>query len=119
MVRLEVDLIIESFHDFEEAKRFGSLSDEYAKESATIYISPEDASSIGVNDGDVVEVYSKHGSVKVRARIKSEIKKGLAFMPPSPHAMALTRPGEQLSPIKVGISKSMGEPTSLLKLFTS
>lgn len=114
-----MDLLIESFHDFEKAKRFGSLSDEYARESATIYMSPEDASSIGVNEGDVVEVRSKHGSVKVRARVRSEVKKGLTFMPPSPHAMALVGPGEQLLPIKVRVSKSAGEPTSLIKLFTS
>jgi len=118
-MRLELTLVLEGFHDFERAKRLGSLSEEYFKESATIYLSQEDASSIGVNEGDVVEVSSPQGSVKVRARISSGVKRGLAFMAPAPHAMALLSPSQHSSVIKVVVSKSSGEPTSLVTLFTS
>jgi len=118
-MKLELNLILESFHDFEKAKRLGSLSEEYFRESATIYLSQDDASSIGVKEGDVVEVSSRQGSVKVRARIRSDVKRGLAFMPPAPHAMALFGPSERPSVIRVQVSKSSGEPTSLATLFTS
>ncbi|MEM0240669.1 MAG: molybdopterin dinucleotide binding domain-containing protein [Candidatus Nezhaarchaeales archaeon] len=118
-MKLELNLLIESFHDFEKAKRLGSLSDEYCRESAIIYLSQEDSSVLGVSDGDIVEVSSKHGLVKVRARVRSDIRRGLAFMPPSPYSMALVGPDEYLSIIKVTVSKSSGEPTSLTTLFTS
>lgn len=117
VMKLELSLIIEGFHDFEKARRLGSLSEEYFKESATIYLSQEDASFIGVEEGDVVEVFSPKGSVRVRARVRSEVKRGLAFMPPAPHAMALFGPSEYPSVIKVVVSKSSGEPTSLATLF--
>ena len=118
-MKLELDLVLEAFHDFERAKRLGSLSEEYFRESATIYLNQEDASSIGVKEGDVVEVSSRHGSVRVRARIRGDVKRGLAFMPPAPHAMALLGPSESPSVIRVQVSKSSGEPTSLATLFTS
>jgi len=116
-MKLELSLIIEGFHDFEKARRLGSLSEEYFKESATIYLSQEDASFIGVKEGDVVEVSSPKGSVRVRARVRSDVKRGLAFMPPAPHTMALFGPSEYPSVIKVVVSKSSGEPTSLATLF--
>lgn len=111
--------MIEGFHEFEKAKRLGSLSSEYAREAATIYLSQEDASVLGVSEGDIVEVSSKRGLVKVRARVRSEIRGGLAFMPPSPYSMALIGPDEYPSIIKVVVSKSSGEPTSLTTLLTS
>jgi len=116
-MKLELSLVLEGFHDFEKARRLGSLSEEYFRESATIYLSREDASSIGVEEGDVVEVSSPQGSVRVRARIRSDVKRGLAFMPPSPHAVALFKSSEYPSVIKVVVSKSSGEPTSLGTLF--
>ncbi|MEM2214885.1 MAG: molybdopterin dinucleotide binding domain-containing protein [Candidatus Nezhaarchaeales archaeon] len=119
MMRLELNLLIEGLHDFEKAKRLGSLSNEYCRESATIYLSQEDSSILGVSDGDIVEVSSKHGSVKVRARVRSDVRRGLAFMPPSPYSMALLGLDEHPSIIKVTVSKSSGEPTSLTTLFTS
>jgi len=118
-MKLELDLVLEGFHDFERARRLGSSSEEYFRESATIYLSQEDASSIGVRDGDVVEASSLQGSVKVRARVRNDVKKGLAFMSPAPHAMALFEPSERPSVIRIQVSKSSGEPTSLATLFTS
>lgn len=118
-MKLELNLLIESFHEFEKARRLGSLSNEYAKESAIIYLSQEDASVLGISEGDIVEVSSKQASVKVKARVRGGIRKGLAFMPPSPYSMALLGPDEYLSIIKVTVSKSSGEPTSLVTLFTS
>lgn len=119
MIRLELNLLIESFHEFERAKRLGSISNEYTNESAVIYLSQGDALALGVSEGDIVEVSSRYGSVKVKARVRSGIGRGLAFMPPSPFSMALMGPSERLSATKVVISKSSGEPTNLATLFTS
>lgn len=118
-MKLELNLLIEGFHDFERARRLGSLSNEYVKESAVIYLSQEDASILGISDGNVVEITSKWGAVKVKARVRSDVRRGLAFMSPSPYSMALMGPDEYPSVIKVVVSKSSGEPTSLTTLFTS
>ncbi|MHC1601290.1 MAG: molybdopterin dinucleotide binding domain-containing protein [Candidatus Nezhaarchaeales archaeon] len=116
---LELNLIIEGFHDFEKAKRLGSLSEEYLKEASTLYLSKEDASALGVSEGDVVEVLSKAGSLKARVKVSDEVKKGLAFMPPSPCSMALISSSEYPLIIRVKVSKSTGEPTSLATLLPS
>ncbi|RLF21732.1 MAG: hypothetical protein DRJ68_02810 [Thermoprotei archaeon] len=116
-VSLEVTLIVEGLHDFERAKRLGSLNPEFSKEASTIYLSGEDASSIGVSDGDVVEVSSDSGSVKVVAKLLDGLNKGMALMPPSPWSMALMPPsGGSTSTVKVKVSKSTGETTSLATL---
>lgn len=113
---LELSLIIEALHDFEKAKRLGSLSEEYFREASTLHLSKEDASALGVLEGDVVEVSSKAGSLKVRVKISNDVRRGLALMPPSPFSMALISSSEYPSIIKVKVSKSTGEPTRLATL---
>lgn len=45
-------------------------------------ISPEDAASLGVTDGDVVRVSSRRGSIEVPVRIDEGLRPGLTFMTP-------------------------------------
>ncbi len=47
---------------------------------AFVEIHPEDAKSLGIMDGDCVEVESRRGKIKVKAKIGG-IKKGVVFIP--------------------------------------
>jgi ferredoxin-nitrate reductase len=44
-------------------------------------IHPEDAKCRGVKDGDIVEVNSARGQVRVQAKVTLDIKKGVVFLP--------------------------------------
>lgn len=46
----------------------------------TVDIHPEDARKLGINDGDVVEVESRRGSLKVKAKVTEQVVPGLVFM---------------------------------------
>ncbi|QHN08219.1 formate dehydrogenase subunit alpha [Methanothermobacter sp. THM-2] len=54
---------LESFSDHEE-----------------LLINPADASSVGIREGDTVEVTSERGSLRVRARVTDEVMEGVVFM---------------------------------------
>ncbi len=56
------------------------LLDAEAPESF-VEIHPEDAEGIRVRDGDVVEVSSRRGKVKVKVRVVEGIRKGTVFLP--------------------------------------
>lgn len=42
---------------------------------------PDDAVKRGIREGDLVEVCSKNGDVRVKARLSGDIKRGVVFMP--------------------------------------
>lgn len=44
-------------------------------------IHPDDAAERLINDNDVVEVFNKRGSVRVKAKFSNDIKPGVVFMP--------------------------------------
>ncbi|HNE23114.1 MAG TPA: molybdopterin-dependent oxidoreductase, partial [Leptospiraceae bacterium] len=46
-----------------------------------VEINPEDALSRGIAEGDLAEVHSKRGSVRLRARLDERIRPGLVFVP--------------------------------------
>jgi predicted molibdopterin-dependent oxidoreductase YjgC len=46
----------------------------------TIDISPEDAARLGINDGEIVLVSSRRGSVESPARVDDSLRPGLVFM---------------------------------------
>ena len=46
----------------------------------SIDLSPQDAASLAIADGEIVRVTSRRGSVKAPARIDSALRPGLAFM---------------------------------------
>ena len=116
---LELNLMIEGLHDFEKARRLGSLSSDFAKEASLIYISKMDSEELGVSENDVVEVSSSRGSIKARVKLLDGLNKGLALMASSPLSMSLADPSEYPSLIRVKIAKSSGEPTSLSTFTTS
>ena len=47
---------------------------------ATVQISPHDAETLGIGDGDLVEVRSRRGSVRVRAVVSGGVAAGQVFM---------------------------------------
>ncbi|BDC17944.1 formate dehydrogenase subunit alpha [Acidianus sp. HS-5] len=44
-----------------------------------VFINPEDAKSLGINDGDEIKISSECGSAKTKVRISQDIVKGVAF----------------------------------------
>ncbi|HHY73567.1 MAG TPA: molybdopterin-dependent oxidoreductase [Bacillus bacterium] len=46
----------------------------------TVDIHPDDARSLGINDGDIVEVSSRRGSLTVKAKVTEQVMPGLVFM---------------------------------------
>lgn len=46
----------------------------------TVDIHPEDAQALGITDGDVVEVRSRRGELKVKAKVTDQVVPGLVFM---------------------------------------
>ena len=48
---------------------------------AFLEIHPEDASDRGIDDNTLVEVTSKRGNVRVKAKITTDIKRGVCFLP--------------------------------------
>ena len=46
----------------------------------TVDIHPEDAAKLGIQDGEVVEVSSRRGSLKVKAMVTDQVVPGLVFM---------------------------------------
>jgi formate dehydrogenase alpha subunit len=43
-------------------------------------ISPADAASLGINQGDIIQVTSHHGEVKVRAKVTNAVPQGVVHM---------------------------------------
>ena len=48
----------------------------------TLDISPEDASRLGISNGEIVRVSSRRGGINVPARIDETLRPGLTFMTP-------------------------------------
>jgi ferredoxin-nitrate reductase len=48
---------------------------------AFLEIHPNDADGLGVNDGDIIVIKSRRGEVRVQAKISSQIKQGVVFLP--------------------------------------
>ncbi|MGE0688423.1 MAG: molybdopterin dinucleotide binding domain-containing protein, partial [Dehalococcoidia bacterium] len=51
------------------------------RETARLDIHPEDAASRGVSDGDEVRVSNALGEVRVRARVTSDVARGVVVLP--------------------------------------
>jgi len=48
---------------------------------AVAHINEEDAVSLGIDDGNMVELKTRRGSIKTKALVDSRIKKGIVFVP--------------------------------------
>jgi formate dehydrogenase major subunit len=77
--RLTSGRIIWHWHAGAMTRRSKNLADEVNE--AYIEIHPSDASSARIVDGDMVQVRSRKGRLSCRARVVSDIKEGMVFMP--------------------------------------
>jgi formylmethanofuran dehydrogenase subunit D len=59
----------------------GKTSDEYFKSVSYIELSPEDADSLSIEEGDNVKVETKFGSVVVSTKVFQKLNKGESFFP--------------------------------------
>ena len=48
---------------------------------AFLEIHPDDAEKRQINDGELIEVFSEQGNVRVKAKLSFDIKKGVCFLP--------------------------------------
>ncbi len=69
--------VYEHFHTATMTKRCNATK--YYVPEPTLEINPEDADSIGINDGDMVKVSSRRGSIKIKAKISNRMSKGVVF----------------------------------------
>jgi formate dehydrogenase major subunit len=76
---LNTGRILEHWHTGSMTRRTRAL-DELAPE-AFVGVHPADAASLGVDDGDWVQVTSRRGSVTLRARIEPREIRGAVFIP--------------------------------------
>jgi len=49
--------------------------------SPFVEVNPEDAKSLGIKDGDWLEVSSRRGSIKIQSRVVNIVGKGVVFIP--------------------------------------
>ncbi len=59
----------------------GKTSEEYYESVTYIELSTGDAGSLGVGDGDSVNVETAHGSVVVSAKLSDKLEPGTSFFP--------------------------------------
>ena len=65
------------------ARQRDGLGDAYQQRSAVVRLSPADLKNLGLNDGALVELKSKAGSVVVEAKSDPEGEEGMGYMPAS------------------------------------
>ncbi len=66
------------YHTRTQTGRCEGLNDLLSEETADI--SPADATSLDIEDGEMINVSSRRGQVNVKARITDEVPKGLIWM---------------------------------------
>lgn len=86
MGQIEVVLISGRTAEQGASLEVGKTSDRYFKSVALIELSVADMESLGLGDGDPVEVATPHGSVVVESRSSGGLDPGLAFFPYGPWA---------------------------------
>ncbi len=66
------------FHTGTMTRRVGDLN--YLRGEELVEINPQDAQSLGVEDGELVEVSSRRGKVRAKARVTERSPQGVIFM---------------------------------------
>lgn len=77
--RLTTGRMLYHYHTGSMSRRSKGL-DKICKEGY-IEINPEDANSLGINDGDIVTVSSRRGRINIKAKITDRVNKGIVFIP--------------------------------------
>ena len=70
---------LESYNTHSQT-RFYADGVKIRQKEETIDIHPEDAADLGITDGDLVEVSSRRGELKVKVKITEQVVPGLVFM---------------------------------------
>ncbi len=55
--------------------------DVYGEIPPVVYVNPEDAESMGLAEGDAVEVYNENGSVELRVHVTGDVPRGVLWSP--------------------------------------
>ncbi|HAW50220.1 TPA: formate dehydrogenase subunit alpha [bacterium] len=77
--RLTTGRMLYHYHGCSMTRRSKGL-DEICKEGY-IEINPQDATSLGINDGDLIVVSSRRGSIKIKAKITDKVTQKEVFIP--------------------------------------
>ncbi len=77
--RLTTGRILYHYHTGSMTRRSKGL-DEICKEGY-VEINPQDAASLGINDGDIVTVSSRRGSIKIKVKITDIVGQKVVFIP--------------------------------------
>ncbi|MEO0232602.1 MAG: formate dehydrogenase subunit alpha [candidate division WOR-3 bacterium] len=67
------------FHSGSMTRKSVSLKEEI--DEAFVEVNPQDARNMNLKDGDNVKIKSRRGEIKVKVKIKDDIKKGVIFIP--------------------------------------
>lgn len=83
MIRMEVVLISGRTAKQGASLEVGKTSEEYFENVAVIMMNEDDMKEIGVREGEPVKISTEFGSTVVKCK-KSEVNRGIAFMPYGP-----------------------------------
>jgi formylmethanofuran dehydrogenase subunit D len=81
MPKIEVTLISGRTSQQGAGLEIGKTSEEYFRSASFVELNTSDAESLGVEDGQPVEVTTPQGSVVVTARTSEGLDPGMAFFP--------------------------------------
>jgi Uncharacterized anaerobic dehydrogenase len=71
--------IRDQWHTMSKTGKVNKLKQHIAQPFVEIH--PDDAAALGIEEGDLTEVSSRRGTVRVKARISADIKTGVVFLP--------------------------------------
>jgi len=71
--------VLYHYHTGTMTRKVKGLNDKVPE--SYIEISPDTASSLGISDGEMLKVYSRRGSIKVKAKVSGRVKGNVVFMP--------------------------------------
>jgi len=71
--------IRDQWHTMSKTGKVNKLNQHYAQ--SFIEIHPQDAGMLQINEGDVTVITSRRGEVQVKAKISTQIKQGVVFLP--------------------------------------
>lgn len=71
--------IRDQWHTMSKTGKVNKLNQHYKQ--AFVEIHPEDAGSLGLNEGDITVIKSCRGEVQVQAKLTTQIKRGMVFLP--------------------------------------
>ncbi|MGY4538983.1 ferredoxin-nitrate reductase [Mucilaginibacter sp. UYNi724] len=71
--------IRDQWHTMSKTAKVNKLTQHYKQ--AFLEVHPADAESLAISEGDMVSVTSKRGDVRVQAKLSTQIKPGVVFLP--------------------------------------